>query len=910
MKPIAFPCAGSCRRAWLGAGLRLWMPVLMTLGLSAQERMSLERREPDYRFRMRAEYRVPGQRRLALALRGGSAKGLAHLGVFQGLDAENLPADAITGTSAGSLMGSLYASGFSGEGIATLFRNRDFGIVMDDRWREPGWSLSEDERAHATLFSFAFRHGRLDLLPGGIRSRKMRLALMPLLGRAAWMAGGDFDRLRMPLRVVTSDLTDGRGRVFASGSLVDVVMASTCLPGIFEPVEIDGHQFVDGGPYENLPVLTSRAAFPEMAQVGVAIGRPWNREAKGNVLTLMDASLDLAMAQTEQRSGASADLLIRPDMTESDEFDFHNQVDALTALGRSAFDAHRLELERLIYGPQSERPAASSVQLADDGGIPEAKAWLETICKDEPATGPLPRRALWRVLRRAHTDLPIAGAEITLGAGPQDPATLRLIPAPMIRKIELDLPEHWTSGTPAQIRAWLAEPPFALAEGQRFREGTWGRALEALLVRAVLNQAPILDLQGSGLQPDGTLVLRVREPRIHQVLSVDTTFQRPLARFLEPLRRQPVRTDELAESLNRASTRLGLSRLLPELREDSGQLNLVLKPQKAPSLELQPQFAYESAWGGHVGLDIGSPDVLGTGTQLQLHGAVNDLQTRLQGHLLGVSRALPSVGLGLSGSLLRQWFPTEAGAPDRKIMQGNVGLRFLGRFGMEDRGLLQVDLGQARGYSRTAGVLTPTHRANWMKAAFEWDSFDYHTLPTDGFLVRGAYSRAFHAQEGPMFTEGYLRLRRLWGRLGPEGSPVGLDLDAEVATQKDAPMERWSIVGGSESFIGSHSARYLAPNMAILRTGFPFTAATFLGVAIQAVPRIDIGRIAPNYQELYRGDRVIGYGLVLRGALKSLYLELAAGRTEYRDAQSSSLRQEKHLSFLIGSRPFDLWKGR
>ena len=65
--------------------------------------LRLEKRAPDYRFRFHTEYRLPGQRPIALALRGGSAKGLAHLGVLQGFDAENLPVDAIVGTSAGSL---------------------------------------------------------------------------------------------------------------------------------------------------------------------------------------------------------------------------------------------------------------------------------------------------------------------------------------------------------------------------------------------------------------------------------------------------------------------------------------------------------------------------------------------------------------------------------------------------------------------------------------------------------------------------------------------------------------------------------------------------------------------------------------------------------------------------------------
>jgi predicted acylesterase/phospholipase RssA len=877
--------------------------MLLATSLGAQERMRLERTAPDYRFRLRAEYRVPGQRKMALALRGGSAKGLAHLGVFQGLDAENLAADAITGTSAGSLMGSLYASGFSGEGIARIFRSQDFGNSLDDRRREPGWSLSEDELAHATLLSFEFRDGKLDLLPGGTRSRRMRLALMPLLGRAAWLAAGDFDRLRMPLRVVTTDLTEGKGAVFASGSLVDVVMASTCLPGIFAPVEINGHQMIDGGPFENLPVLASRAAFPDMAQVGVAIGRPWNQESKGNALTLLDAALDMAMGQTEIQSRAAADLIIRPDMKASEDFDFYGQVDTLGGVGRRAFDEQRVALEQLLYGPGEERIVASGLML-DAGGLPEAAAWLKELAP----RGPLCRRELWRVLRRAYGDLAIEDAEIELPAGPGGQARLQLKRAPLVTQIQLDLPAHWKPSSRTRILRGLEER-YQLAPGRPFREGAWSRALEEILVEAAMNHVPVLDLQGSGLQPDGTLLLRTREPVLRDIQSQNPEFTPRLKRFLEPLLGKPIRTPHLEEALGRASTRLGLTRLAPDLREDQGDLELMLDPQKAPSLEIQPHLAYESTWGGHLGLDVSSPDFLNTGTQLQLHGAKNDIQTRFQGHVAGVFRSLPAFSVGLAGSVMHQWFPDPLTSPVARITQENYGLRLQHRFGMEDRGLLNFDLGQAHGRTRLEGVDSPERRATWFKTGLEWDSFDYHTLPTEGLLARFSYARAFRSSTGPTYSEAYLRLRRLYPHLGPKTSPLGLDLDLEFALQEQAPHERWFIAGGADSLIGSPSASYLVPNMGILRVGLPFTAATVLGVAIQAVPRVDFARSSDHYKDLWQGQRTLGYGLVLRGALRSLYLELAGGEIHTHRPDGTALR-EKHLAFLIGTRPFDLWKGR
>ncbi|MBK9795112.1 MAG: patatin-like phospholipase family protein [Holophagaceae bacterium] len=899
-------------------GMRPWTPLLAKVlpillavpSLFGQERtaamkvLRLQRREPDYRFRFHSEYRVPGQKPLALALRGGSGKGLAHLGVLQGLDQENLSVQAITGTSAGSLVGSLYASGFSADGIARIFKSHDFGMALDDRQREAGWSLSEDEVVHASPFGLSFRNGKLDLMPGGVRSRRVRLELMPMLGRASWLANGDFDQLRMPLRVVTSDLTTGQGRVFASGSLVDVVMASTGLPGIFEPVMIEGHQYVDGGPYENLPIQTSRRAFPGMLQVGVAIGRPWSPALKGNLATLLDASLDLAMAQTERRSEAEADLVLRPDMGTADEFDFYHQVDKLMVAGRLAFDLNREELEGLIYGPGAKAIAATGVDL-EAGGVAGAQAWLAAFEVPEGTT----LQHLYRLLRRAHRDLPIDRAEVHLPPSPEGRARLELHRAPTIARLDLDLPVDWPEAARGQLLLALSQQ-FGLAAGEPFHEGAWSRALEGLLVEAILKDAPILDLQGSGFLPDGILRLRVREPRISAVLSRDPAFQAPLARFLAPLQHTPVRTAALEESLQRAATRLGLTRLKPELRQQDGALILATDPERAPTLELSPHLAYESSWGPHFALDLSAANFLGFGSPLQLHGAVNDLQSRLQAQLLGVFSAWPSLMVGLVGSLQKQWLESDPPTPLTRATKGDLALRTQVRFGLEDRGLLQVDLGRHQGRMLLAGFELPKDRADFARIAAEWDSLDSHTLPTRGTVLRVSWTQASKADPGPDYHSGYLRLRRLWSREDRHSLPVGLDLDLEAAVQRDAPLERWFIFGGADSMIGTHSASSLAPNFGTLRLGLPFTLATLFGVAIQGVPRIDHGWIARDYRHLDQGLRLQGYGMVLRGVLKNLYLELAGGRTHSRDVATGATRDYRHVSFLVGTRPFDLWKGR
>lgn len=864
--------------------------------------LRLHRYEPDYRFRFHADYRVEGQKPFALSLRGGSAKGLSHLGVLQGMDEECLGPDAIVGTSAGSLMGSLYGSGFSADGIARIFKSQDFGMAFDDRSREMGWSLSEDEIAHSTPYKLEFRDGKLDLIPGRTASRNVRAALLPMLGRASWLSEGDFDHLRVPLRIVATDLTAGCGKVFAGGSLVDSVMASMCLPGLFEPVEIQGHQYVDGGPFENLPIMTARKEFPDMVHVGVAIGRPWNSAPKNSLLKLLDASLDMAMAQTEIRSTAMADLIIRPEMGSASEFDFHRQVDALMKEGRKAFDAQRHVLESLVYGQQIDEIAASDLRL-DATDVPGAGEWLQEMNLPRPVTF----RGLYRTLRKAYRDLPISNAEVRLPTEPGAEATLVLLPSPIVTRLDMDLPPKWPPEARHALESRLANV-YGIEQQRNFHEGAWNRAIEDLLVEAILAKVPILDVQGSGLRSDGVLCLRIREPYVEGIQSRDEALQEQLGQLFARLQRMPVRTDLLTQGLARAESRLGLSSVKPNLTQQDGNLVLDIDSTKAARIELSPHFAYESSWGPHVALDANLRNFLGTGSRFLFHGAVNDLQSNLQGQVLNISGHWPRLEFGLGVSETKHWFDDSLYVPVDKLVQRKFWVRTQARFGAEERGLLQFDVGQLRGFSRESGEDGPENQAGFGRLALEWDSFEAHTIPTAGLLIRSSFTRAFRSDSGPTFSEGYFRTRRLW-RISQSDRLPGLDLDLEIAGNEGAPKERWYIFGGPDSFIGTPSASLLAPNFGIARVGFPFTLTTVFGVAVQTAPRIDFGRFVMDLHRPGESTHAMGAGLIFRAVIRSFYVELSGGTTRVK-AETGKVSHTHHVGFLIGTRPYDLWKER
>jgi NTE family protein len=166
----------------------------------------------------------PSRPKIGLALGGGFARGLAHIGVLKVLEAENIPIDFIAGTSVGSVIGAAYASGLSAkelEEIASLVRFKDFSRFTLSRFG---------------LFS----------------NDKMAVFLRKVLRCKT------FEELHIPLAVAATDIVTGEPAVFTSGELVDPVRASCAYPGMFHPVKIGNRLLVDGLLAHSVPAMPLR----------------------------------------------------------------------------------------------------------------------------------------------------------------------------------------------------------------------------------------------------------------------------------------------------------------------------------------------------------------------------------------------------------------------------------------------------------------------------------------------------------------------------------------------------------------------------------------------------------------------------------------------------------------------------
>ena len=880
---------------------RLILPLLaLCLSAGAQERLELSVRPPDHRFHFLSELHAPGERPLVLALRGGSAKGLAHAGLLRRLEEEGWHPQALVGTSAGSLAGALFASGFGGAGSERVFLRRDFALVLDDRRRTPGLSATEDEDLHGTLMSLALSQGRFMLVPGEDRARRLRIALFETLARAQALGGSGFDRLGSRLRIVTSSLTSGEARVLAEGDLVDAVKASMSIPGLLAPVAMGEERLVDGGLVENLPAMAARTAFPGARIVGVNIGRTWDPSAPTDILSLLNRSLDLAMRVTESRSEAASDLVLRPETDSVDEFAYKGSEAVLFTAGAKALTQALPQLEALLIDG-GEAPAAAQVKV--DG--PEPPELQALLAETKPSAGPWKRTELWRLLRRAHRRLPLARAWVELPPDLAGTATFHWEPTAPIQRVRLDLPSGWPADVPGRIASLLSER--GLVSGQPFHPTRFGQLEQELIGEGVGKGATVLDLRGSGFR-DGELLLVVHEPVLMRVEVEPGPLAHATHQAAQSLEGQVPRASELEEVLGRTRDHLGFRRLETRLEEKEEGLVLKLRPVGIEPALLNLTLAYETDWGVHGGVLLRGRNLFGSGLGGSLEASADSLQKHLDGHLGWSLNAFPALSLGAFGTWSKQdvqggvLFLETASPLGLQFTRQELGLEAILRWGREERGRFGLAAFQHQGTFSLIGLQGDTPKATVARSWLEWDDLDFHSLPTEGTLLRLSTDRSLSVESGKPYWRGYGRLQRQQ----PLGSAWGLMVDAEVALTQDAPPDRWWVGGGSDSFIGTRSAAYLMPSMVALKIGLPYTQASILGTGWQIGPRYDLGRASLNPSGLSDGLRIQGLGLVARTVLRDFFLELSAGWVHLYLGDSS--QREKRVSFLLGARPFDPWR--
>jgi NTE family protein len=234
---------------------------------------------------------APGEQRrplIGLALGGGFARGLAHIGVLRVLEQENIPIDFIAGTSIGSVVGAGYASGMTVrelEEIASQVRFKDFS-----RWTVSRFGLFSNDKMAAFLRNF-------------IRCKT-------------------FEELRIPLSVTATDIITGEPAIFSSGDLIDPVRASCAYPGMFLPVRINDQWLVDGFLAHSVPVAPLREMGAERV-LAVHLRSQWIKpKGPRHALDVIGQCFSIAQEKTSHTWRSISDLVLEPEIGEFAYDDF------------------------------------------------------------------------------------------------------------------------------------------------------------------------------------------------------------------------------------------------------------------------------------------------------------------------------------------------------------------------------------------------------------------------------------------------------------------------------------------------------------------------------------------------------------------------------------------------------------
>ena len=293
--------------------------------------------------------------RIGLALSGGGARGFAHIGVLKVLEELKIPVDFIAGTSMGSVIGGLYAMGYSPEELIDLATTIDWQEAFNDNPPRKTLFFEQKKEASKYLLELGFKNFKLEI-PKGLSAGQKFSNLLSLLTIPA-VGVTHFDQLKIPFRAIATDIVTGEEIILDGSrlSLAEAMRASIAIPFIFTPVEVGDRLLVDGGLVKNVPVDIVKNMGADIV-IAVNVSTPLRKkEELQSLLAIIDQSISLQIAHSTEQQLALADEVITPDLEGYAASDF-TQVRALIKKGEDAARAHAEFLRKLAESLNRHEP--------------------------------------------------------------------------------------------------------------------------------------------------------------------------------------------------------------------------------------------------------------------------------------------------------------------------------------------------------------------------------------------------------------------------------------------------------------------------------------------------------------------------------------------------------------------------
>ncbi|MBO6557318.1 MAG: patatin-like phospholipase family protein [Pseudomonadales bacterium] len=333
--------------------------------------------------------------KIGLVLSGGGARGAAHIGVLKALEEHRIPIDYIAGTSMGSIVGGLYASGLNAHDIEQVLVTMDWNEKLSDAPSRTDKSIIR--KVTESQFSVSgrpgFNNGIVELPQGLIQGQKILPELQQLTNHVSHIQ--NFADLPIPFRAVATDIVAGDMIIMETGDLAVAMRASMAVPSVFAPTSLDDLLLVDGGLTNNLPVDVVKAMGADIV-IAVDISSPLLDKSKvKSILEITDQlTRILTGVNTQERRGmlSEHDILIEPPIGEYSAGNF-NDAQTIIPVGEEEALKHLADLQKLALTPDEyerhvelrlrETPAAptiTQVALSNDSGLDDKvlEQWIKT----------------------------------------------------------------------------------------------------------------------------------------------------------------------------------------------------------------------------------------------------------------------------------------------------------------------------------------------------------------------------------------------------------------------------------------------------------------------------------------------------------------------------------------------------
>ncbi len=301
------------------------------------------------------------EHKVGLVLSGGGAKGFAHIGVLKVIDSLGIKIDCVAGTSMGAVIGSLYASGYSGIQLEAMFKQQDFETLINDKIPRSSKSFYEKYNAQTYAISLPFDRFKVSLPSGLSRGQNVYNLLYQLMLPVNHIR--DFSQLPIPFFCVATDIETGQFLILDHGNLAEAVTASSALPSLFQPVKLNGQLLIDGGVTNNFPIEDLRTKGMDVI-IGVDVQD--GLKDRMDLKTAPDILLQINNFRTINAMKDKApltDVYIKPDIEDFSVISF-SDGQHIIASGEKAAQSKLVELKS-IKQQQSPKVFKPLPQLKD-----------------------------------------------------------------------------------------------------------------------------------------------------------------------------------------------------------------------------------------------------------------------------------------------------------------------------------------------------------------------------------------------------------------------------------------------------------------------------------------------------------------------------------------------------------------